>query len=58
MNQIHVYDLQFFKTDDAGDDIVNEDGSTKLFYAPYVDLHGVADGVEEDHLVEVEQCDV
>jgi hypothetical protein len=55
MNQIHVYDLQFFKTDDAGDDIVNEDGSTKLFYAPYVDLRGAWDGLEEGNLVEVEQ---
>ena len=51
MNQIHVYDLQFFKTDEAGNDIVNKDGSTKLFYAPYVDLHGVADGLEDGDVV-------
>tara|TARA_R110000787_G_scaffold275304_1_gene383804 strand:- start:145 stop:315 length:171 start_codon:yes stop_codon:yes gene_type:complete len=38
MNQIHVYDLQFFKTDESGNDIVNADGSTKLFSAPNLDL--------------------
>jgi|TARA_R110000803_G_C11799209_1_gene299160 hypothetical protein len=54
MNQIHVYDLQFFKTDESGNSIVNADGSTKVFYAPYVDLPISTDGLKEVDLVECE----
>jgi hypothetical protein len=49
---IQVYDVQFFKTDASGNDIVNADGSTKLFYAPDLDFSHVAEYVEDDDLVE------
>ena len=58
MSQIHVYDLQFFKTNESGNDIVNKDGSTKLFHAPDLDFSHVAEYVEYGDLVEVEQCAV
>jgi|TARA_R110000823_G_scaffold158619_1_gene289369 hypothetical protein len=49
---IEVYDLTFFKVDDEGDPLRNEDGTVKRFYIPNYDASHLAEGINEDDLVE------
>ena len=56
MNKIHVYDVQFCKTDKMCNDIFNEDGSIKLFSATCIDhtVRYIIDDLNEDDLEELE----
>jgi len=50
---IGVWDIQFFKYDDDGNELLNADGSVKLFDAPKLDMSHFAEYVDDDDLVEV-----
>ena len=49
-----VWDVRFYMNDDDGNELLNDDGSVKLFNAPDLDYEGYAfDMVEYDDLEEV-----
>ena len=51
---IVVWDIQFCKVDDEGNELLNEDGSVKLFTDDgNLDCSYIAEGVNEDELFEV-----
>ena len=51
---IVVWDIQFCKVDDEGNELLNEDGSVKLFTdGGNLDCSYIAEGVNEDELFEV-----
>ena len=50
---IAVWDCTFYLQDDEGNDILNEDGSVKIFDAPKLDFSHIAEYVELDDLEEV-----
>ena len=50
---IAVWDIQFYKVDDEGNELLDEDGNVKLFGAPDLDCSYLAEGMDDDDLVEV-----
>ena len=49
-----VWDIQFYKVDEDGNELLNEDGSVKLFTPTRdIDVSWVADSVCEDDVNEV-----
>ena len=53
---IAVGDIQFYKVDEDGNELLNEDGSVKLFTeGGNMDLSYVAEHVTDDELMEVEE---
>ena len=51
---IAVWDIQFYKVDEDGNELLNEDGSVKLFTeGGNIDLSYVAEHVTDDELMEV-----
>lgn len=53
---IAVWDIQFYKVDEDGNELLNEDGSVKLFTeGGNMDLSYVAEHVTDDELMEVEE---
>jgi len=52
---IGVWDLQFFKVDEDGNELLNKDGSIKLFRDNgELDVGYLTDGLEDDDLEEIE----
>ena len=51
-NNVHVWDVTFYKSDDDGNELLNEDGSIMLFTAPNVDFCSTLDHVQESDLDE------
>jgi len=52
---IAVWDIQFYKVDEDGNELLNEDGSTKLFTeGGNMDLSYIAEHVTDDELWEIE----
>ncbi len=52
---IAVWDVQFYKVDEDGNELLNEDGSVKLFTeGGNMDLSYIAEHVTDDELWEVE----
>ena len=52
---ICVWDIQFYKVDDEGNELQNPDGTTKLFQLKRdVDCSFIAEGTTEDELEEVD----
>ena len=52
---IAVWDIQFCKVDEDGNELLNEDGSTKLFTeGGNMDLSYIAEHVTDDELWEIE----
>ena len=50
---IVVWDIQFCKVDDEGNELLNEDGSVKLFTdGGNLDCSYIAEGLDEDDLEE------
>lgn len=55
---VGVWDVQYYKVDESGTELLNEDGSTKLFRENGdVDYWYLTDSVCEDDLVEAEVPD-
>ena len=53
---IAVWDIQFYKVDEDGNELLNDDGSVKMFTESRdIDLSWVADSVYEDDVKEVTQ---
>ena len=52
MKTIGVWDCNFCLYDEEGNQILNEDGSVKIFYAPKLDFSHIAEYVELDDLEE------
>ena len=52
---IALWDCTFYLQDDEGNDILNKDGSVKIFNAPKLDWYHIAECVELDDLEEVTQ---
>ena len=51
---IAVWDIQFYKVDEDGNELLNDDGSVKIFEGSRdMDLSWVADSVCEDDIKEV-----
>ena len=51
---IGVWDLTFYLMDDDGEEVLNNDGTVKMFDAPELDLSWIVDSVEFDDLEELE----
>ena len=49
---IEVWDLKFYKVDDEGNALLNDDGSVKLFDSD-IDCSYIASGIEDADLEEV-----
>jgi len=49
---IGVWDCTFYLTDDDGNEVLNEDGTIKMFDAPNLDWSYIAEYVELDDLAE------
>ena len=49
---ICVWDIQFYKVDEDGNEVRNEDGTVKLFTAPKLDYAYLFEYVEDDDLEE------
>jgi hypothetical protein len=56
-HSIAVWDLTFYKIDDEGNELLNEDGSIKLFDAPDFDCSWITEDMDDCdlRLMEVEQ---
>jgi hypothetical protein len=50
---VGVWDCTFYLTDDDGNEILNDDGTIKMFNAPDLDWSHVAEFIELDDLEEV-----
>lgn len=51
---VAVWDIQFYKVDDDGNELLNDDGSVKMFTESRdIDLSWVADSIYEDDVKEV-----
>ena len=49
-----VWDIQFYKVDEDGNELLNDDGSVKMFTESRdIDLSWVADSIYEDDVNEV-----
>jgi hypothetical protein len=52
---VEVWDIQFYKVDEDGNELLNDDGSVKLFTPTRnIDLSWVADSIYEDDVKEVD----
>tara|TARA_X000001382_G_C3047640_1_gene139986 strand:- start:147 stop:320 length:174 start_codon:yes stop_codon:yes gene_type:complete len=52
---VAVWDIQFYKVDEDGNELLNDDGSVKMFTESRdIDLSWVADSIYEDDVKEVE----
>jgi hypothetical protein len=52
---IAVWDIQFYKVDEDGNELLNEDGSVKLFSPTRdIDVSWVSDSVYEEDVKEIE----
>tara|TARA_R110002049_G_scaffold103921_1_gene250270 strand:- start:58 stop:237 length:180 start_codon:yes stop_codon:yes gene_type:complete len=52
---VEVWDIQFYKIDENGDELLNDDGSIKLFTGNHnMDCSYLAEGVDDDDLEEIE----
>ena len=52
---IAVWDIQFYKVDEDGNELLNEDGSTKLFTeGGNMDVSYLAEHLTDDDLFEME----
>lgn len=52
---IAVWDVQFYKIDEDGNELLNDDGSVKLFTeGANGDLSHIAEQVTDEELVEIE----
>ena len=52
---VEVWDIQFYKVDENGDELLNDDGSVKLFTPTRdIDVSWVSDSVYEEDVAEVE----
>jgi len=49
---IEVWNVQFYKVDEDGNELLNADGSIKLFDSD-IDVSTIANGMSDDDLVEV-----
>jgi hypothetical protein len=53
---IGVWDIQFYKKDDDGNNLLNSDGSIKLFtVVTDIDLSHISEYVEDEDLEEIEE---
>lgn len=53
---IGVWDIQFYKTDDDGNELLNSDGSIKLFTVVRdIDLSHISEYVEHEDLEEIKE---
>ena len=53
---VEVWDIQFYKVDEDGNELLNKDGSVKMFtQSRDIDLSWVADSIYEDDVKEVTQ---
>jgi len=53
---VAVWDIQFYKVDEDGNELLNKDGSVKMFTESRdIDLSWVADSIYEDDVKEVTQ---
>ena len=50
---IGVYNLTFYKVDEDGNELRNPDGSVKEFYVDWYDCSHLAEGIDDDDLIEV-----
>jgi len=51
---VSVWDIQFYKVDEDGNELLNDDGSIKLFTQTRdIDLSWIADSVSENDIKEV-----
>lgn len=52
---VEVWDIQFYKVDEDGNELLNEDGSVKLFTPNRdIDVSWVSDSVYEEDVEEIE----
>lgn len=52
--EVRVWDITFYKVDEEGEEVLNDDGSVKLFSQNSdIDLSWVSDSVTEDDIEEV-----
>lgn len=51
---IGVWDLTFYKADEFGKAVTDNEGSIQLYHAPYYDCTYLAECVTEDDLVDIE----
>ena len=53
---VSVWDIQFYKVDEDGNELLNDDGSIKMFTQTRdIDLSWIVDSVSEDDIQEVSQ---
>ena len=52
---IAVWDIQFYKIDADGNELLNKDGSVKLFNKGRMNFSWVANSANVDELVEIEK---
>lgn len=51
---VAVWDIQFYKIDEDGNDLLNDDGSVKLFFEnSNFDYSYLADSIDADELKEI-----
>jgi hypothetical protein len=51
---VYIWKVSFFMMDEDGNELLNEDGSVKLFLADDIDYSSWADGVNPNDLKETE----
>ena len=49
---VYIWEVSFFMMDEDGNELLNEDGSVKLFLADDIDYSSWADGVNPNDLKE------
>ena len=50
---VYIWKVSFFMMDEDGNELLNEDGSVKLFFADDIDCSSWADGVNPNDLKEI-----
>lgn len=55
---VNVWDVTFCKVDEDGRELLNEDGTVKLFHNPDIDFSHISELVEEDDLFECDDAQV
>jgi len=51
---VEVWDIQFYKVDENGDELLNDDGSVKLFSPTRdIDVSWISDSVYEEDVEEI-----
>ena len=54
-NNVLVWDCTFCLYDEEGNEILNDDGSVKIFHAPKLDWSHISEYVQLDDLVEAQE---